>query len=452
MILSIDLGSTSFKAAVFDSDLNMLGEGRALLQYRFDGGGIVELGVAHAEQSFRSAVGSALAQSRVRASEIRGVGVTSQAQTFTVGPEKGSPKIPFVSWQDTRSLQAPCVPWPDFGSHCGFHEQIPGLLVSKLLYLQNQTGQELIGPADRVWLLPTWFVWKLTGKAVADDNLAGMSGLYSLVHGGWWPEALTRCGLTTAHLPALAPPASVAAYTAEAAVDWGLPSGIPVVLAGNDQTAGAWGADLHVNRAVLITLGTAQVAYRCLDSLPAPAEGCLRGTYGDGCAFQMAADDCGCAVVEWAKDLLACGSGDAFFDMASGAPRGCDGLVFDPDLGTGRGAWRGIGRNHTPAHFARSVIESLVSRMNGMVRRISGPGGPARVLVAGGGSRHALWVDLLSEALGVSVTRSSATPLLGAAIMTERTLRNPGKHAADERVNPRRAGAQPPERRVCGKQ
>lgn len=420
-ILAIDLGSTFFKAAVFSQSFKLLGEGRAPLKYRYDKGGVVELSVANAEKCFRSAISEAITLSRIKTADISAVAITSQAQTFTVCTESGKPKTPFISWLDTRPGQASPERWRDFGVHCGFSEQIPGLLVSKLIYLQKKTGNKLVGRTDRIFILPAWFVWKLTGKAVVDNNQAAMSGLYSLVSKGWWSEALKRCRISEKNLPALAPLASVAAHTTKAVEALGIPSGIPVVLAGNDQTAGAWGVGLHNNKGILITLGTAQVAYHCLKTLPPAREGCLRGPYGNGLFYQLAADDCGGSVIDWAETVLAGGNRDkTFFEAASKAPPGCDGLIFEPEIGVDKGCWRGIGRHHTTAHFARSVVESLVNRMVDMVRRMNVDVKSTPVLVAGGGSRYAFWVDTLAKALGTRVKLTALSPLIGAAKMAAR--------------------------------
>lgn len=417
MILAVDLGSTCFKAAVFDKALKMTGTGRGFLHYRYDSGGVVELPTAAVEKAFRSAVHEAVSRSHVRPADISSIAITSQAQTFTVCAENGKPKIPFISWLDTRPKQSRQTDLADFGSHCGFNKQIPALLVSKLLFIQKKTGGRLVGRNDRVFVLPSWFVWKLTGKAVTDDNQAAMTGLYSLVSKKWWNKALKRCGITEQNLPALAPLASAPAKTTDAAKAFGIPSGIPVVLAGNDQTAGAWGAGLHRNKGMLITLGTAQVAYRCLKTMPPPSGDFLRGPFKKGLYYKLGADDCGGSVINWASEFLTAGKIEKYFALAAEAPAGSAGLVFEPGLGAGRGVWRGIANHHTKAHFARSVLESIVERMVAMVRRLSPGYASHPVLLAGGGSQNKLWVDMLAKRLGVRLKISSSSPLLGAAMM-----------------------------------
>lgn len=418
VVLAIDLGSTFFKAAVFNADLETLGRGSCAIQYLRDGDGLAAIEVRGAEQALRDVIGAALAESRTAASDICALAITSQAQTFTVCNSTGDAKIPFISWQDLRPHRLNLPAWPDFPSHSGFCELLPGLLVSHLLLLQDERCGRAIQRGDRILPLPSYFVYKLTGQAIVDSNLAAMTGVYSLVTNSWWSDALDRCHLEESNLPAVAPLGASAGVTTGSASEWGLAAGIPVVLAGNDQTAGAWGADIGRNRAVLITLGSAQVAYRALSSLPEPRAGCLRGLFGDGLFYQLAADDAGGTVIDWAEKLLAGGNSDeSFFAAAATSPPGCEGLVFEADLNALRAAWQGIGPHHTTAHFCRSVVESLVKRMVGMVNRLCPGAADEQVLVAGGGSRYSLWVEMLSEALGRPITVTTASPLLGAAKM-----------------------------------
>ena len=422
MILALDLGSTSFKAGVFDRALTVRGSGSFPLQHDHAPGGRVELDAEHVALAIRRTIRGAIDEADVRPESIRAVSVTSQAQTFTVVDEADGVKMPFISWQDTRAQDAyeslrknPAL--ADFGKHSSFGEILDVLQICQLKHLQTRRPG-VISPRDRVFNLPTYFVHLCTGEAAIDDNLAAMSGLYSLVLEDWWPSALEACRLSREQLPKLVPVGSVASHTDRDAREFGLPEGIPVVLAGNDQTAGAFGADLHERGALLITLGTAQVAYACTEEISAPDPAWIRGPYPGGRHYRMAADGCGGGVINWARTVLSgCRTDEAFFDQVDSAEPGCRGLVFDAELPAGRGAWRNIGPHHTPAELARSIVENLVKRMGAMVRRLNAarPGG--EILVAGGGSRSATWVRLLSEELGAPLAVTEADPLRGAARM-----------------------------------
>ena len=422
MILAVDLGSTNFKAGVFDRALAVRGSGNSPLQYDHAPGGRVELDAEHVTSAIRRAIRGAIDEADVGPESIRAVSVTSQAQTFTVVDEAGGVKMPFISWLDTRAQDAceslrrdPAL--ADFGEHCSFGEMLEVLQICQIRHLQAQQPGA-IGPRDRVFSLPTYFARLCTGEAAIDVNLAAMSGLYSLGLEDWWPSALEACGISREQLPKLVAVGSVASQTNRHAGEFGLPRGIPVVLAGNDQTAGAFGADLHERGGLLVTLGTAQTAYACTEGISAPAPAWIRGPYPGGLHYCMAADGCGGGVINWARTVLSgCRTDEAFFDQVDSAEPGCRGLVFDAELPAGRGAWRNIGPHHTPAELARSIVENLVKRMGAMVRRLNAarPGG--EILVAGGGSRSATWVRLLSEELGAPLAVTEADPLRGAARM-----------------------------------
>ena len=197
-----------------------------------------------------------------------------------------------------------------------------------------------------------------------------------------------------------------------------MPPGIPVVLAGNDQTAGAYGAQLDRNNAILLTLGTAHVGYVCLRRMPAPRAALVRGPYPGGRAYRLAVDGCGGNIINWAQTVLAgCGNDARFFAEAAKSVPGSHGLVFEPGLDSGAGVWRDIGLHHRPADFARSVIEALSRRLAALVKTLGVNPRRRQILAAGGGSRSGLFVRTVSEMLGAPVKVTTASPLLGAARM-----------------------------------
>ena len=441
MIIAIDLGSTSFKAAVFDGRLTLLGAGSSPLEYRFAAGGCVELAAPRVVDAFDDAVRQAIGRSGVSTEKIRCLAITSQAQTFSIVDSRGRPKMPFISWQDTRAGEAcralaATAELAEFGRHAGFGRMLDALQVCQLAHIRR-TRPGFIEPGDTVLHLPTFFVRRLTGRAVIDRNLAAMSGLYSLPRGDWWPPAVEACGLSAAQLPSLVEIGAVAGQTCEAPRDGEdgshqLPVGIPVVLAGNDQTAGAYGASLEAGLedgrrdSLLLTLGTAQVAYACGREPAEPAASVVRGPYPDGLHYRLAADSCGGSIINWAKTVLRdCRTDAEFFAKVEEAPRGCRGLVFDADLPGENGAWRNLALCHGTAEVARAVIESLARRMADMVAALIGVDGnlsEMSVLAAGGGSRSKTWVAILSETLGCPIATTDADPLRGAARMGQAAL------------------------------
>ena len=293
----------------------------------------------------------------------------------------------------------------------------PALQLCQAIHLQR-SQPTLLAEGNRVLLLPSYIAAVLSGDAVCDTNLAAMSGLYSMQQNDWWPTALKSCGISSGALPELVEVGKVAGATAEHAADLGLPAGIPIVMAGNDQTAGAYGAGVHEDDSVLITLGTCQVAYRAPARAPEVGRSVAAGPFPGGEWYAMAADICGGNLINWAQTVLSeCGTDDSFFAAAASAPPGCDGLSFGIGEDGNDNAWRHVKTGHRSTDMARAVVETLVKRMVGLVEALCPEGKPDKFLVGGGGSRSELWTELLSEALGRPLVLTPADPLAGAARM-----------------------------------
>lgn len=427
MILALDLGSTSFKAALFTPEFTRAGEGEARLAHDYPGPGKVELAVEEVERAFRQCVAGALGA--CASHEISAIAITSQAQTFAiVDRNSGCPRTPFFSWQDVRAQQTCAeIQGTPFAravaEQTGFNALLPNLQLAILLHLSRVEGLALT-PADRLMPLPGYLLHLLQHDAfITDNNLAAMSGLYSLPTGAWWPEALQMCGLTPAMLPELRAVGSTGARTGDAARSYGINPGIPIILAGNDQTAGAYGASVHSNGSLLVTLGTALVAYCVSDTLPEPLpEGiALRGPYPGGRFYQLTTESAGGNVLIWVAQALGFGEDlAACVNEALTAAEDSRGLSFLPDLPAGAGSWQGIGLYHTRADLARAVLEALSAHVVALINRLRRT--PAPLLVAGGGSRIPAWVEHLAHRLHEPLRLVQADPLLGAAQMAAESL------------------------------
>ena len=420
MILAIDLGSTSFKAGVYNDQLACIGSGSCKLKYRHGSGGEVELATDEVTTAVRQAVTQALVG--LDTAKLRAVSLTSQAQTFTLDKGSGNPVMPFISWLDRRAGAACTTLQQDdrlgeVAEHASFPVLSPALQLCQLRHLRDMRP-EWWSADMRIVPLPSFILWQLTGQYACDDNWAAMSGLYSMKEGAWWAAALAACGLQATKLPQIVEAGRVAAVTTEAADFFGLPEGLPVILAGNDQTAGAYGAELHRNQALLITLGTCQVVYAVAPVAPSPHRLTAAGPYPGGGWYSLAAGQCGGMQINWAKTVLADCATDAAFDAAAAtAPPGCNGLTFELGKREQDAAWHHIALTHQPGDFARSVLEALVADMVRLVGLVAGKSVPETLLVAGGGSRSAIWTRLISEMLARPLIPTEANPLKGAAAM-----------------------------------
>lgn len=421
MFLGIDLGSTVFKAEIFDAALRSVGRGASPVIYGETEGTRLVMPIEETEAAFQDAVAGALSAAGCAASDLEAIGITSQAQTFTLRTAEGNARWPFISWRGTLDeYSIPEESLPNFGNHTSFGECSPGLTVSKVAYLQQNSKGKAVAPSDGLRWLPTWFVEELTGRAVVDANLAAMSGLYSLVEENWWSDALQFCGLSKSNLPTLGALGDSAGLTSLGAARFGLPVGIPVVLAGNDQTAGAYGAAIHISGDVFAGLGTAQVVYACLPTLPKPISGLIRGPYPGGLFYRLGADSYGSATITWARTILSGLSDVKAFDAAvTEAPADCHGVRFIPDGPAGTGRWTGLDHpKATVADQARALMLVQVERLGELFDLVQAETQTQRVVLCGGGAASVPWRAMLAERFHAEmIPMPNVSPSLGAARM-----------------------------------
>ena len=421
MFLAIDLGSTFFKTALFDTALNPIARGKGALQYVYGTAGEIEIEPGVVTTALTAAIRETLSAPGVTPSQIKAVAITSQAQTFAVAAPDGRIRTSFISWQDARANATAAAMsgepvFADFSAHGSFGGILGALMVAILRHQQTAIPG-WVSADDCLVPLPSEAFRMLTGELALDRNLAAMSGLYSMASGTWHAPYLAACGVTPAQLPRLVETGAVAGTTV-AGNAFGLPAGLPVLFAGNDQTAGAYGAEVEKSGAVLITLGTAQVAY-CTDaSVPQPQAELIRGPYPGGGGYRLVADGVGGGIVTWAAEALGTDY-DGFFRLVAEADAECHGVVFEPDLPSGRGGWSKVGMAATRADLARAVIAGLCRRLVKMLGNLGSPVCGRPVCVAGGGSARPEWVGMLGAMLGTTPVPVTADPLLGAARMAK---------------------------------
>ncbi len=417
MILAIDCGSTNHKAALFDHGLRRLADCALPVEYSARNVRAVELDPEKTWRDTVALVHNTCATASVRTSQIKTIALTGQAQTFTLLDGAGRPVMPFLSWLDQRAgaeaLELAERLGGDFHRHCSFPAPMPQLQLAKLLWIKHHRPDWRRNAAT-VISLPGFLARRLAGLEALDDNLAAMTGMYSLALRDWRPAALEICGLTTAQMGRLAQAGTaIPAGTKCAEIEF-TPE-LEIVFAGNDQTAGAFAAGGR-GRPVL-TLGTALVVYRYAGARPGPfhAQGCW-GPYPGGGYYELAARDEGCAALDWAVDRVMPGARAAFMACAENAAPGA--AFFYPDRIRASGAWIGAS---DPAARARAVLEGICFSARQMMEegmRMPLRGTP--LVVTGGGGANRFWLQMLADVCGCPVIRSANDALLGAAMMARR--------------------------------
>ncbi len=411
--IGIDNGSQSTKVVVYDQRGKPVAEGRrALRPASRPRPGVVEHPDDDLWDSIVAASREALANFDGDTQAIAGVGLCTIRCCKAFLRRDGSLAAPVMSWMDTRAYQ----PYVPDDPAVAYATTSSGYITHRLTGAFRDTAANSIllqWPIDT----DTW-QWSRDDAQVRQFNLR-RDMLFEL----------------------LQPGEIAGAITADASRATGLPAGLPVVVTANDKAVEALGTGSLDEHVVLVSLGTyiagmvhgrenvrdAQHFWTNFGSVPHrylyESHGIRRGMW----------------TLSWFLDLL----GPEFAEAAAlrgttreavleaearDVPAGSDGLLSVLDwLAPGdhpyrKGIMLGFDARHTRGHIYRSILEAIALTMSDRVAAMRDELGITlrEVVVSGGGSSSAMFMQVFADAFGIPSSRavgpSGAT--LGAAICT----------------------------------
>jgi len=435
LYIGIDLGTTSVKVGVFDDSGAAVAFASREFELDTPEPGFAEF---HADGYIGCAfdgVREVLADGGADGASVRAIGLSSQAQTFVLVGEGGSPVRPAVGWLDVRAGEE-AGELSEISRGLGGGEVNAIASAPKLLWLRRREP-EALERAERVLLIPDYLIWRLTGRAATDPITAGSTHLMDRETLKWRGPLLDACGLAPGMMPdVLAPGEAAGPLTAAAAGELGLGAGVVVAVGTNDQSAGMLGAGNVTPGCASVTLGTALAIMLTTDSREgaAPGVGVAPHPAGGGLWSRLAYAKTAGIVLRWFRDNFAPGSSyEELFEEIGSVPAGSDGVSclphfsgtatpeFNPSV---RGAFSGLTLSHGRAHLARALVESLAFTVRENVELLAAGGGGAgggeavaELRAVGGGARSDVWLQMISDCTGVPVERPRAreAACLGAA-------------------------------------
>lgn len=419
--LGLDLGGTGVKAGVFSARGELLGFGRE--RYAPDAAGEIPMPVI--EEAARRAVRCAVKQAR---RPVAAMAIVSQGQTFVPLDERDRPLHPAIIWYDSRATsqarQLQRVVRDDTGI-------TTIATVSKIVWLHQHFPAKM-KRAHRFLLLPDYFNYRLTGRAVLDANNAGTTGLWSESKRQYSPAVFRAAGISLDQLAVvLSATQPVGTITPQAAKRWGLPAGTPVVTGTNDQYAGALGAGNCRPGILSETSGTCLAQVTLTRQLPRLPAGLYGGNFPiPGYHFVLAFAKTAGLVLDWLRHELAGGASLEALDAAAAqAPIGCRGLTASPHFdgaisprpdASARGWFAGLTLQHTRADLYRAILESLAFNARENIAAMRRVGLNPRVIRAiGGGAGSDFRLQMKADVTGVPVEQPAVTEaaVLGAAMI-----------------------------------
>ncbi len=308
-----------------------------------------------------------------------------------------------------------------------------GFTAPKILWVQ-ENEPDVYAKAKHVLLPKDYIRLKLTGEYAMDKADGAGTVLFDLKSRDWSAEVLDALGIDKFWMPRTFEGTEFTGYvTAEAAALTGLKVGTPVAAGGGDQAAQAVGVGAVEAGIVGLTVGTSGVIFATTPSALVEPEGRLHAFCHavPGMWHFMGVMLSAAGSLQWYRDTLAPDmSFDDLVKEAESAPAGCEGLLFLPYLSgertpypdpLARGAFIGLTLRHSRAHMTRAVLEGVAFGLKDSFTLIqnAGLGKISQVRASGGGTKGALWRQILASVLEAELVtvNTSEGAAFGAALL-----------------------------------
>jgi len=368
-------------------------------------------------QAVSASIRSVLEKAGVGGEAVIAVGLTGQMHGLVLLDEAGEVLRPAILWNDQRT-QAQC---DEIHARIGRERFIQitgnvaltGFTAPKILWVQ-ENEPEVYARAKHV-LLPKDFIrLKLTGEYAMDKADGAGTVLFDLKARTWSTEVLSALGIQAAWMPpTFEGPEFTGKITPEAAALTGLKVGTPVAAGGGDQAAQAVGVGVVEAGIVALTVGTSGVVFAASPSALVEPEGRLHAFCHavPGMWHFMGVMLSAAGSLQWYRDTLAPEmSFDDLLKEAESVPAGSEGLQFLPYLSgertpypdpLARGAFIGLTLRHGRGHMTRAVLEGVSFGLKDSFTLIqnAGLGEIRQVRASGGGTKSALWRQILASVL-----------------------------------------------------
>jgi xylulokinase len=268
-----------------------------------------------------------------------------------------------------------------------------------------------------------WLRLRLTDSVAADPSDASATLLYDLPADHWADDVIAALGLRRELFAPIAPSGAFAGtLSARAAKALGLSAGLPVATGAADTAAAALGTGLLTPGPIQLTLGTgAQLVQLSAEPRADPTGRTHLYRAADRVNwYGMAAVQNAGLVLDWVRRTLGA-TWDELYESANRVAPGAEGLTFLPYLTRERphhrnprsaGAFLGMRIDHQREQLLHAALEGVAFGIRVALEALPGASSAPTLRLAGGGSVHPAWRQMLADILGrelVTVDTSDAS-------------------------------------------
>jgi glycerol kinase len=440
-ILSLDQGTTSSRAIIFDKKGDVIAIAQKEFNQIFPQSGWVEHDPLEIWSSQAGVAAEATVKAGINGKNIAAMGITNQRETVIVwNRHTGAPVYNAIVWQDRRTADY-CNTLKQEGKEELIRRKT-GLIIdayfsaTKIKWIldhvqgaraQAEAGDLICGTVD------TWLIWNFTrGELhVTDVTNASRTLLFNIHTMTWDDELLALFTIPRAMLPDVRPSSEVYGETRTTL----FAHAIPIAGIAGDQQAALFGQMCTQPGMVKNTYGTGCFMLMNIGHEPKLSQNNLLTTVAwqmngktmyalEGSIFIAG------AVVQWLRDGL--GLIRTAADIEELALRVADtgGVYFVPAFaGLGapywdsnaRGTIVGLSRGTTSAHLARAAIEAIAYQTADVLKAMEADAGVKikELRVDGGATANSILMQFQADLLNCKVIKPKVveTTALGAAYL-----------------------------------
>lgn len=441
-ILSIDQGTTSTRAVIYNHKGEQVGSYQKEFDQFFPKAGWVEHDANQIWNSVQSVIAGAFIESGLKPAQIKGIGITNQRETTVIWDKNtGKPIYHAIVWQSRQT-----APIAERLIQQGYKDMIrdkTGLIIdpyfsaTKIRWILDQVdgaqeraekGELLFGTID------SWIVWKLTDGAahITDYTNASRTMLYNIKDLCWDNEILKLLNIPKAMLPEVKSNSEIYGYTKPFHF-YG--AKVPIAGMAGDQQAALFGQLALEPGTVKNTYGTGAFIVMNMGEDFQLSKNNLLTTIGYGIggkvvyALEGSIFVAGSAI-QWLRD------GMRLIEKASQSEKLAEDSTNDDEVyvvptftGLGAPYWNynargsvfGITRGTTREDFVKATLQSLAYQTRDIINTMELDTGINIHLlkVDGGATMNNYLMQFQSDILGIELDRAKnlETTALGAAFL-----------------------------------
>ena len=440
-ILSIDAGTTSSRAIIFNKNAEIVEIAQYEFNQIFPNEGWVEHDAVEIWNTQLKAIKDVINKSNIDPKNIESIGITNQRETTVIWNKKtGKPVFNAIVWQDRRTASF-CDELKK-NNKAELIQNKTGLVIdayfsgTKIKWIldnnpkirsQANDGKLLFGTID------TWLIWNLTNGNyhITDPSNASRTLLYNIKDDKWDDELLSLFDIPKTILPTVVDSSGISAYVDENIFGFKIPiSGIA-----GDQQAALFG-QLCTNQGDIkntygtgcfCIMNTGKTFVKSNNKMLSTIAWRINGEVSyalEGSIFVAG------ALIQWLRDKLGIINDASEVENLANTVDNNGGLTFIPALSGlaapywdpyAQGTIFGITRGTENGHIARAALESIALRTRDIIIEMEKDANIkfSSLKVDGGASNNNLLMQIQSDILNTDVIRpkTTETTALGVAFL-----------------------------------